>query len=61
MYHDGEGIRLYDLNIVGQPKDIHQEFSKLTAKYSRLVQGLYETSKYMLYHNTQLLDPMNSK
>ena len=61
MYHDGEDIRLYDLNIFGQPKDIHQEFSKLTAKYSRLVQGLYETSKYMLYHNTQLLDPMNSK
>ena len=23
--------------------------------------GLYETSKYMLYHNSQLLDPINSK
>jgi len=61
MYHDGEDIRLYDLNVIGVPEDIQQEYPKLTAKYSRLVQGLYETSKYMLYHNSQLLDPMNSK
>jgi hypothetical protein len=61
MYHDGEDIRLYDLNVIGVPEDIQQEYPELTAKYSRLVQGLYETSKYMLYHNSQLLDPMNSK
>jgi len=61
MYHDGEDIRLYDLNVLGAPEDIQQEHPELTAKYSRLVQGLYETSKYMLYHNSQLLDPMNSK
>ena len=61
MYHDGEDIRLYDLNVIGAPEDIHKEYPELTAKYSRLVQGLYETSKYMLYHNSQLLDPMNSK
>ena len=61
MYHDGEDIRLYDLNVTGSAEDIHREYPELTAKYSRLVQGLYETSKYMLYHNSQLLDPVNSK
>ena len=61
MYHDGEDIRLYDLNVIGPAEDIHREYPELTAKYSRLVQGLYETSKYMLYHNSQLLDSMNSK
>jgi len=61
MYHDGEEIRLYDLNVPGAPEDIQQEYPELTAKYSRLVHGLYETSKYMLYHNSQLLDPINSK
>ena len=61
MYHDGKDIRLYDLNITGSPEDIHREQSEITSKYSRLVQGLYETSKYMLYHNSQLLDPVNSK
>ncbi len=61
MYHDGEDIRLYDLNVTGSPEDIQSEHPELTSKYSRLVQGLYETSKYMLYHNSQLLDPMNKK
>ena len=61
MYHDGKDIRLYDLNVTGSPEDIQREHPELTSKYSRLVQGLYETSKYMLYHNSQLLDPMNSK
>ena len=61
MYHDGKDIRLYDLNITGSPEDIHTEQPEITSKYSRLVQGLYETSKYMLYHNSQLLDPVNSK
>ena len=61
MYHDGKDIRLYDLKVTGSPEDIHTEQPKITSKYSRLVQGLYETSKYMLYHNSQLLDPMNSK
>ena len=61
MYHDGKDIRLYDLNITGSPEDIHTEQPEITSKYSRLVQGLYETSKYMLYHNSQLLDSMNSK
>ena len=61
MYHDGKDIRLYDLNITGSPEDIHREQPEITSKYSRLVQGLYETSKYMLYHNSQLLDPVNSK
>ena len=61
MYHDGKDIRLYDLKVTGSPEDIHTEQPEITSKYSRLVQGLYETSKYMLYHNSQLLDPMNSK
>ncbi|MEC8984566.1 MAG: LTA synthase family protein, partial [Candidatus Neomarinimicrobiota bacterium] len=61
MYHDGKDIRLYDLNITGSPEDIHREQPEIASKYSRLVQGLYETSKYMLYHNSQLLNPVNSK
>ena len=61
MFHDGKDIRLFDLNVSGPPEDIQQEHPELTAKYSRLVQGLYETSKYMLCHNSQLLDSINIK
>ncbi len=57
MYHDGTNINLYDLFSTGSPKDVKDHHPNLTMEYSRLVQGFYETSKYMLYHNSELLKP----
>ena len=34
--------------------DVSQQHPKLTDKYKRLTLGIYETSKYMLYHNKSL-------
>ena len=57
MYHDGTNINLYDLYSSGPTRDVKLEHPNLTTEYSRLVRGLYETSKYMLYHNSELLKP----
>jgi phosphoglycerol transferase MdoB-like AlkP superfamily enzyme len=57
MYHDGTNIKLYDLQSLGSPNDIKGNHPDVTMHYSRLVQALYETSKYMLYHNSELLQP----
>lgn len=57
MYHDGTNINLYDLYSSGLTRDVKREHPNLTTEYSRLVRGLYETSKYMLYHNSELLKP----
>ena len=55
MYHDGTDKNLYDLYSSEHPKDVKDKHPKLTMEYSRIVQGLYETAKYMLYHNSELL------
>jgi len=57
MYHDGTNINLYDLYSSGSTRDVKLDHPNLTIEYSRLVRGLYETSKYMLYHNSELLKP----
>jgi phosphoglycerol transferase MdoB-like AlkP superfamily enzyme len=57
MYHDGTNINLYDLFSSRSPKDVKDHHPNLTMEYSRLLQGFYETSKYMLYHNSELLKP----
>ena len=57
MYHDGTNIKLYDLQSLGSPNDIKGNHPDVTMNYSKLVQALYETSKYMLYHNSELLQP----
>ena len=57
MYHDGTNINLYDLYSSGSTRDVKRDHPNLTIEYSRLVRGLYETSKYMLYHNSELLKP----
>ena len=57
MYHDGTNIKLYDLQSLGSPNDIKGNHPDVTMHYSRLVQVLYQTSKYMLYHNSELLQP----
>ena len=59
MYHDGTNINLYDLLEAGTPKDVKEYYPDLTVRYSRLLQTLYETSKYMLYHNSELLKVLN--
>ena len=57
MYHDGTNIKLYDLQSLGSPNDVKDNHPDVSMNYSRLVQALYETSKYMLYHNSELLQP----
>ena len=57
MYHDGTNINLYDLNESGTPIDLKDNYPDLSQRYSNLVQALYETSKYMLYNNSELIKP----
>ena len=57
MYHDGTNIKLYDLKSEGSLKNIKDNHPNMTIKYSELVKGFYETSKYMLYHNSELFKP----
>ena len=57
MYHDGTNINLYDLNEPGTPMNLKDNYPELSQRYSNLVQALYETSKYMLYNNSELIKP----
>ena len=48
---------LYDLNEPGTPMNLKDNYPELSQRYSNLVQALYETSKYMLYNNSELIKP----
>jgi len=41
--------------------DVSQQHPQLTKKYKHLTLGIYETSKYMLYHNKPLNTPSTGK
>lgn len=59
---DGNSPRLYETQQIAaksaqqkqKSQDVSQMFPQLTEKYKRLTLGIYETSKYMLYHNKSL-------
>ncbi|MFQ6612930.1 MAG: LTA synthase family protein [Fidelibacterota bacterium] len=51
MYHDGSDLRLHDLSSDTPLTDIQKDRPAETKIYEQMARGLYETAKYMLYHN----------
>jgi len=42
---------VYSLSVGKGAEDVHERFPEKVAELQRLHEALYETSKYMLYHN----------
>ena len=51
MQKDGGDIQLHQLDSNNPLVDVKEEYPDITVNYSRRLRGLYETAKYMLYHN----------
>ena len=51
MQKDGSDIRLHDLQAEDPLRDVKDEHPEITKQYTQKVRGMYETAKYMLYHN----------
>ena len=51
MAKDGSDIKLHELWSNEPWVDVKENYPEITQNYSRRLKGVYETSKYMLYHN----------
>lgn len=51
MDFDGANLSFHDLNSSTPDQDIQEQHSQDVEHLSRLAKGLYETARYMLYHN----------
>ena len=51
MQKDGDDIQLHELDSNNPLVDVKDKYPEITVNYSRRLRGLYETAKYMLYHN----------
>ena len=51
MQKDGDDIQLHELNSNNPLVDVKEKYPEITVNYSRRLRGIYETAKYMLYHN----------
>ena len=51
MQRDGSEIQLHDLRSNNPLVDVKEKYPEITSSYTRRLRGLYEVSKYMLYHN----------
>lgn len=52
MNYDGSDAKLHDLSSRQPLQDVSAEHPELFEEMSDLARGIYETSKYMFYHNT---------
>ncbi len=51
MQKDGSDVKLHQLHSKTPLVDVKEKYPEITARYSQKVRGMYETAKYMLYHN----------
>jgi len=51
MYHDGTDVRLHDIWSDTPLTDLKEAHPEETMVFEFMARGLYETAKYMLYHN----------
>ena len=51
MQKDGDDIQLHELDSNNPLVDVKDKYPEITVNYSRRLRGIYETAKYMLYHN----------
>lgn len=54
QWYDGTGIELHDLHSAHPERDVSREHPDLTAQQAFLAKGIYETTKYLMYHNPNL-------
>ena len=51
MSKDGKQIQLHELWSNEPLVDVKDKFPEITNSYAARLEGIYETAKYMLYHN----------
>ena len=51
MAKDGTQIKLHELWSNKPLVDVKQKYPEITNRYAARLEGVYETAKYMLYHN----------
>jgi phosphoglycerol transferase MdoB-like AlkP superfamily enzyme len=51
MQKDGDDIQLHELDSNNPLVDVKDKYPEITVNYSHRLRGIYETAKYMLYHN----------
>ena len=51
IFHNGSGMEFHDLQSGNPAQDIKTEKEHEVKKFKELTLGIYETAKYMLYHN----------
>jgi phosphoglycerol transferase MdoB-like AlkP superfamily enzyme len=52
MQHDGSDAKLHDLHAEDPSADVTAQFPEKAASLKDLAMGIYETTKFQLYHNT---------
>jgi len=51
MQKDGSDVKLHELWSNEPWVDVKAKYPEITRSYSKRLKGIYETAKYMLYHN----------
>ena len=51
IFRNGSGMEFHDLQSDDPAKDIKDDLSDETERLRKMTVGIYETAKYMLYHN----------
>ncbi|MEE8437053.1 MAG: LTA synthase family protein [Candidatus Neomarinimicrobiota bacterium] len=54
MYTDGTDPRLYDIFAENPALDLKDEFPEVADRYEEMTHAMFETAKYMLYHNQKV-------
>jgi len=51
VFRDGSGMQLHDILDINPGEDVKEIYIEVADTLKKIADGLYETSKYMLYHN----------
>ena len=51
VFRDGSGIELHNILDINPAEDVKGIYLEVADSLKKIADGLYETSKYMLYHN----------
>ena len=51
VFRDGSGMELHNILDSDPGEDVKHIYKSETRAFKKIADGLYETAKYMLYHN----------
>ena len=51
VFRDGSGMELHNIKDINPAEDVKEIYKEMADSLKKIADGLYETSKYMLYHN----------